>query len=150
MLCHGRFVIGMAADVKQTPVNHRVQRFHPPVEHFRKPRVLAQFNDLKARFPQHPGGPARRNQFNVSLRQSLGERNEARLVEHREERAAYLDHRLCPLTSPRRAAASIEESAGRGDCFLVNISVRVCILWLNPVTRVVDSGWLTASAAFRG
>ena len=107
VLGDGAFVLGVAAQVQQAPVDARVQRLHPAIEHLGKAGVVGQVPDRKPRVTQRPRRAARGNQLHASRGEDACEFNKTGLVGHREEGALDARHgtdgiRRCQKNSPLR------------------------------------------------
>jgi len=73
---------------EQSTVDHRVQRFDPAVEHFRKTGMLGNILYLQARLAQGRGRPAGREHFHPGGRQPPGECDQTGFVGDRKKGAA--------------------------------------------------------------
>ena len=89
---HRGFVAGVAADVKQSAVNFRMQRLHPAIEHFGKAGVFADVLHREARLAQGARRAAGGNQFHAGRGQRLGEGNQPGFVGNRKQRALNFCH----------------------------------------------------------
>ena len=97
-----RFVLGVAANVKQPAVHFRMQRLHAAIEHFGETRELADLHDGNARFLQRARRAARRNDLHAHAVQLAGEFDESRLVRNADQ---------CPLNLAHEAGRLAEERA---------------------------------------
>ena len=80
MLFHGGHVLVVIAQVEQSGMHLRGQRFHAAVEHFRKAGKLGNIFNRNARIAQGFGGSAGREQVDPAVSQRFGELNNSGLV----------------------------------------------------------------------
>ena len=73
---------------EQPAMDHRVQRFDPAVEHFRKTGMLGDILHLQARLAQGRGRPAGREHFHPGGSQPPGEFDQTGFVGDRKKGAA--------------------------------------------------------------
>src|SRR6266849_5175455 len=75
--------------IQQPAVNLRMQRLHPPAQHFRPPREFRHIFYRYALFPQQLRGSSRGEYFDLQRRQLSRELQNAALVENADQRALH-------------------------------------------------------------
>ena len=85
---HRLHVLRVVALVEDAAVDGRVQRFYPSAEDFGCARDGGHVRHVQPRVPKRLRRSARRDEFDAVPGEALGERDEARFVEHRQQGAA--------------------------------------------------------------